>query len=127
MRIGVRPLIFDFVGDVGEIGEIAVGYAFEFFADYVGGETGAEQGTIEGGDFFLVDGAAEVREAAFKAGADESGFVCVGENCGESGIDVNVGNASAAEFARDAEAPLAAGLRVVAGVFEGVASVVEIV
>jgi hypothetical protein len=115
------------VGGVGEIGKVAVGDAVKFFADDVGGEAGAEEGAVEGGEFFLVDGAAKVGEAALEAGADESGFVGVGEDGGEGGVDVNVGDAATAEFTSDAETSLAAGLGVVAGVFEGVTGVVEVV
>ena len=101
--------------------------ATEFFADNIGRETGAEEHSIERGDFLFVEGAAQVREATFEALADKYGFVGISEDGGEGGIDMFVGYATASEFACDAEAALAAGLRVVTSVFEGVASVVEVV
>ena len=64
---------------------------------------------------------------AFEALADEGGFVCVGEDGIEGGFDVAVGDAASAEFSRDAESSLAAGLRVLASIIERELCVVEVI
>jgi len=110
----------------GRIGEIAGGDAAELGADDVGGEAGAEKRAIERGELASIERAADVREAALEARADEHGFVCLGEDGVKGGFDVAVGDAARAQLAGDAKASLAAGLRVLAGVVEGVAGVVEI-
>jgi hypothetical protein len=118
----------DFIrGRVGEGGEIAGGDAAEFGADDIGGEAGAKKRAVEGSELALIERAADMREAALEARADERGFVRFGEDGVERGFDVAVGNAAGAQFARDAKTPLAARLRVRASVVEGVAGVVEIV
>src|ERR1700727_2579464 len=75
----------------------------------------------------LVERAADVREFAFDAGADGGGFVGLGENGIERGVDAAVGHAAGAQLAGDAETALPAKLRVLAGEFGGEAGVVEIV
>ena len=111
----------------GKFGEVAVGDAFQLGADYVRGETGAEKIAVEGGDFFLVEGAAEMGEAAGEARADERGFVGFGEDGIHRGFDVAVGDTACAQFASDAETSLAAKLGVLRGVVQSVLGVVEIV
>jgi hypothetical protein len=110
-----------------ELREIAVSDASEFSADYIGREAGAEQHAIERGDLFFVEGASEVRKATLEAVADERGLVGISEDGGERCVDVLIGNATASKLACDAETALATGLRMMTGVFEGVASIVEIV
>jgi hypothetical protein len=115
------------VGGCREVGEIAASDAPKFFADNVGGETGAEKHAVKRGDFPLVECAAQVREAALETCADEHGFVCIREHGGNRSVDVHVGNSTASKFAYYAEAALAAGLRVMPSVFEGIASVVKVI
>jgi len=49
-----------------------------------------------------------MRELAAQARANQCGFVCLSENGVERCFDVAVGNATGAQFARDAETSLAA-------------------
>ena len=93
---------------VGQVGKIAVGDAPEFGANDVRGETGAEEAAIERSDFALIERAAKMREAAFYAGANQSGFVRFRKDSLQSSFDVTVGNAARSQFARDAKASLAA-------------------
>jgi len=103
-----------------------VGDAAELGANDVRGETGAEKAAIKRRDFALVERAAKMREAAFYAGADQSGFVRFGKDSLQSSFDVTVGNAAGAELARDAKASLAAQFRMLIGVIERVTGVVQV-
>ncbi len=58
--IGAKENQVSIIRGVGEIGQIAASDAVEFSADYVGGEAGADEHTIERGELLLIDGAAEV-------------------------------------------------------------------
>ena len=102
-----------------------MGDAAELGANDVGGETGAEKAAIKRCDFALIERAAKVCEAAFYAGANQSGFVRFRKDSLQSSFDVTVGNAAGAELARDAKASLAAQFCVLIGVIERVSSVVQ--
>ena len=112
---------------IGEIGEIAFGDAAELGANHIGGKARAQQAAIQGSDFALIERAAKVREAAFQACADQTGFVRLGEDGFESGVNIAVRNAAGAKFAGDAEASLAAQFSMLVGIIQSVARVVEIV
>ena len=85
----------------------------------------------QGGELMLEDGegvGARVSLVfAVETRANERGFVRIGKDCGERCVDVFIGDTAASQLARDAVTSLAAALCVMAGVFEGVASVVEVV
>ena len=110
----------------GRVGDVCSGGGAKFGADEVGGKAGAKKTAVEGRDFALVERAAAPFQVARETLADERGFVGVGKDGVERGVDMLVGNATGAEFAGDAEASLAAGVRVLAGVVEGILRVVEI-
>src|SRR2546425_3283084 len=98
----------------GELGEVFFGGGAEFAADDVGGEAGAEQAAIDGGELAVVNrlvrmGAAKRFQFAVNALADHLTFVFFLKNFLKSRFDVAVGNAAAAEVAGDAEFSLAAG------------------
>jgi len=112
---------------VGKVGEVAVGDALELGANDVRREARGEEAAIERRELALVELAAKVREPALEAGADERGFVGLGENGIECGFDVAVGHAAAAEVASDAVASLTAQPSVVTGELEGITCVVEII
>jgi hypothetical protein len=118
-------MALDILGD-GTFGEIIARNAAELGADDVRGKAGAQQAAIERGKLALVEGAADAGQAPLEAGANEIGFIGLGENGGEGRLDMTVGNAAGAQFAGDTKASLAAGLRVLAGVVERVAGIVEI-
>ena len=118
----------DFVDrGVGEIGEVAVGDAFELGADDVGGETRGQQAAIKRSELALVELTAQVREPALEACTDERGFVSLDEDGFQGRFDVSVGDAAGAEIASDAVAPLTAQPSVVSGVLESVTPVVEVI
>lgn len=116
------------VGNFGVVGGIGGGFCggAELGANYVGGKTGAEQIAIERGAFFLVERAFDLAEAAFEARADERGFICLGENRFQRHFNMLVGDATAAQFAGDAEFALVTMLRMNARVIAGVSRVVEV-
>jgi len=116
-----------FVGGVGNFRQFAFGGVFQFGADHIGGETGAEQAAVERGNFALIERAAKAGELSLQARAHGGGFVGFGEGRSESSVDVLIGHATRAQLARDAEAALLAKLRALAGEFGGVASVVEVI
>ena len=113
-------------GRVGQVGEIAVGDSAELGANDVRGETGAEKAAIKRRDFALIERAAKVCQAAFYAGANQSGFVRFRKDSLHRSFDVTVGNAAGTELARNAKASLAAQFRVLIGVIERVSSVVQV-
>lgn len=99
----------------------------KFRADDLGRKSRGQKAAVQRRDFALVERAANVRQATFQAAADERCFVGFGKDCVQSSFDVAIRDAATAKFAGDAEPPLAAQLRVVAGVIESVAGIVEIV
>src|ERR1700693_6083174 len=122
--LGYSRLLEVIGGRVGKLGKVTVGDVAEFGADDVGRQTRAQKAAIERCDFTLVERAAEMREAAFYAHANQSGFVRFSEDGFEGRVDVAVRNTAGAKFAGDAEAALAAQFRVLAGVIERVASII---
>lgn len=114
------------VGGVGQIGEIAVGDAAQLGANDVRGKAGAKQAAVKRRNLALTERAADMRKMPPEARANRRRFVRFREDGIEGGFDVAIGDSAAAQFARDAEASLAARLRVLAGVFEREASIVEI-
>jgi hypothetical protein len=114
------------IGGVGQVGKIAVGDGAQFGADYVRGEARSEQAAIERGELAVVEPAADVREAAFDAGADEQCFIRFGEDGIERGLDELVGDAAPAQLAGNAKAS-AMRAHAAAREIECVALIVEIV
>jgi hypothetical protein len=114
-----------FVGGGFGVGNFFAGERVQLVADDVGGESGAEEAAVEGGDFVFGDFAAREAEFTFDALANESDFVVLLGVFFEGGFDVAVGNAAGAEVAGDAEAALAADFRALASELFGVASVVD--
>jgi len=123
-RRGFAELFLFFGGRFG-FGDFGAGEGVELAADDVGGEAGAEQAAIEGGDFVVGDFAAGEAEFAFDALADERGFVVFLGVFVECSFDVFIGDAAGAEVAGDAEATLAADFGALAGELFGVAGVVD--
>lgn len=110
--------------------EVVVGKVAEFSADGVGGETGAEEGTVERGDFAVVDlftclGAAEKLELAIDALADDGGFVGVARGGFEGRSDVAIRDAAGTQLAGDAKFALFANLGALASELFGVAGIVD--
>ena len=66
----------------------------EFGADGVGGESCTEKAARDGRDPAMIERAAGMRERALQAGAHECGFVGLGEDDGERGVDMAVGDAA---------------------------------
>jgi hypothetical protein len=83
------------------------------------------RGAVDGGDFFVVELAAEKLEFAVDALADHGGFVGVGGGFFYGGFDVLVGDAAGAEFASYAVFALVADFSALAGKLFGVAGVVD--
>jgi hypothetical protein len=107
-------------------GDVFLGEGFEFAADEVGGEAGAEEGRVEGNAFTVVDFAAKRPKFSLYSLADDGGLVALLGGFGECRVDVTVGNAAGAEFAGDAELALFAGLRALAGELFGVAGIIKL-
>jgi hypothetical protein len=112
---------------VGQFGQIAAGYAAQFGADRVRGETGAQQAAVNSGDLALIERTANVREPSLQPRANEFGFAGLGEYGFEGGLNVPVRNAACAELASNAEAALSSGIGVLAREFERVAAIIEVV
>jgi hypothetical protein len=110
----------------GEIGQVAVGNAAKLGSNYFRGKSGAEQAAMERRDLALAKRAANVREVSLESCAYECGFVCVGENSAERGLNMLVGHAARAQLADDAETSLAPRIGVKASEVESVAGVVEV-
>lgn len=113
-----------------DFGQVGGGEALKFAADEVGGKSGAEERTVERGDFLVVDlfsrrETAIGFEFAFDALANHGGGIGLRGGFFESGIDLRVGDAAGAQFAGDAELALLAGLGAIAGELPGVGLVVE--
>jgi hypothetical protein len=114
------------VGGVGQIGEIAMSDAAQLGANHVRGKAGAKQAAVKRRNLAFTERAAHVRQLPAQARANRRRFVRFREDGIECGLDVAIGHAAAAQLSRDAEASLAARLRVLARVFEREASIVEI-
>jgi hypothetical protein len=97
----------------------------EFAADGVGGEAGAQERAIEGGDFVVGDFASGELEFALDAEADDGALGFGVGGFGEGGFDVGVGDAAGAEVAGDAVLALAADFGALAGELSGVTGVVD--
>ena len=104
-----------------------MGNAAQFGADDVRGKTGAEKAAIQRSDLLLPEGAANVREVALEARPDGCRFIRFGKDGVQCGVDVAIGYAARAQLARNAEASLAARVRVLVGKFESVARIIEII
>ena len=102
-----------------------MGEGVEFAADGVGGEAGAEEAAVEGGDFVVGDFAAREFEFALDAEADRGALGFGVGGFSESGFDVGIGDAAGAEVAGDAEFALAADFGALAGELFGVAGIVD--
>jgi len=109
-----------------DFGEFFAGDGFDFAADKVGGEAGAEEAAVEGGEFLIAYFATEGTEFALDALTDDGGFVGFGGGFGEGGLDVLVGYAAGAEVAGDAEFALFADFGALAGELFGVTGVVDL-
>jgi len=114
-----------------DFGDFFGGEGFEFAADGVGGEAGAEQRTVERGDFLGVDFAAlfaagEEFEFALQARADGGAFRFRVGGVGDGCVDVAVRDAAGAQIAGDAEFALAADFRALAHKLFGVSRVVQL-
>ena len=133
MKAAARPALQGFcfrsilsiVGGIVGVGDFGVGDGVEFAADGVGGEAGAEEGAIEGGDLAVRDVAAGEFEFALDAEADGVALGCGVGGFGDGGFDVGVGDAASAEVAGDAEFALAADFGALAGKLFGVAGIVD--
>jgi hypothetical protein len=110
----------------GEIGQVTAGGGAQFSADYFGGEAGAQQAAIKRSKLALVERQAEMSDTAFQARAHEGGFVGFSEDGLQGGVDVTIRDAPPAKLTGDAEAALTAELRVLPGIFQGVARIVKI-
>lgn len=119
-----RSAALHFVGGSG-FWELFAGDGFDFAADNVGGEAGAEKAAVERGELFFFDFSFEGAEFALDALANERGFVVLEGIFGESSFDVLVGNAAGAKVARNAEFALAANFGALTGELFGEACVVE--
>src|SRR5207302_1681216 len=106
-------------------GNIFAGEVFEFAADDVGGETGAEEAAVEGSKFFVVDFAVERAQLALDALANQGGFVGHLRDFFESGFDVAVRDAPRTQVPCDTKLALFASLGAMAGKLSGVAGVVD--
>src|SRR5690242_939255 len=105
---------------------VFAGEEFEFAADDVGGEAGAEKAAVEGGELAIVDFAAEGPQLTLDALADDGGFVGAFGGFFESGLDVAVRDAASAEVAGDAELALLAAFGALASELAGIAGVVDV-
>src|ERR1051325_1389493 len=76
------------------IGNVFAKSGFEFAADDVGGEAGAEEAAVEGGEFLFIEFAAEGAQFAVDALADDCGLVGVLSRFFEGGFDVTVGDSA---------------------------------
>ncbi len=74
----------------------------------------------------MVERASDVSHAALQAEAHGSGLICFGEDGVERRVDMAIGHAASAQFARDAKASLFAQLRMLSRVVERVAIVIEV-
>src|ERR1700730_13995684 len=98
----------------------------KFGADGVGGESCAEKAARDGSEPALIERAANMREQVLQADTHECGFVGLGEDAIERGIDMAVGNAAAAQLPGYPKTALVTGLGVLASEVGGVARVVEV-
>src|SRR5215472_5152214 len=99
----------------------------ELAKNRIRGESGAQEAAIKRCDSALIDRTSNLCKLAFDAPAKESRFVSLCEDGIESGLDVPIRDTAGTQFARDAETSLATRVGVLAGVFERVAGVIEIV
>jgi len=116
----------DFLFGRVDFGEFFAGDGFEFAADEVRGEAGAEEAAVEGGEFFFADFAFERAKFALDALADDGGSVGFVGGFRQGGLDMFIGDAAGAEIAGYAELALFADFGALAGELFGVAGVVEL-
>lgn len=112
--------------DFRGVGDVYAGSGADFGADDVRREAGAQEASVERGKPAPIERAVQMREPALQPRANQAGFVGFGEDRLDGGFDMAAGDATRPELTCDAEASLAAGLRVGARVIESVARVVEI-
>jgi len=70
---------------------ISAGGGADFGADHIARKAGAEEARVKRREFALVERAADVREAALQARANEAGLVGFREDGFDGGVDVRSG------------------------------------
>lgn len=92
----------------------------------VGGEACAQKAPIERSSLPRVQGTAKLGEMTLEACANQRCLIGFGEDASNSGVDVVVRNSSGAQLACDPETSLAACMRVVPGIVDRIAGIVEV-